>query len=336
MLLSNLALKKTTALLRQSLLTAAAIALTASAAASEPQAVSYSLLTEPDQGLSSIYDLIGAATKTIDLTMYELSDTTAEKLLAQAAADGVKVRVILDQNLEKSNNESAYSYLSQHGVSVHWANKKYHATHQKTLTIDGATSAIMTLNMTPQYYSTTRDFAVIENDSNDVAAIEAIFNKDFTNSTVTPGDGDDLVWSPTNALTALEGIIDGAKYSLQIENEEMSDSSIVSALESAAKKGVNVEIIMTSDGSYDSEFTALKKAGAHVVTYTEDAPLYIHAKVILADYGKTGANVFIGSENFSNDSLTENRELGLTTSNTSILSSINSTLTSDYQGGTPY
>jgi len=299
-------------------------------------APTYTLVTEPSQGLASIYNLISSAKKTIDITMYELSDTTVTRLLAAQAADGVTVRVILDQNLEKSNNTTAYSYLSSHGVTVHWADTKYQATHQKTITVDGTTSAIMTLNLTPQYYSTSRDFAVIENDANDVAAIEAAFAKDLTNSTVTPGTGDDLVWSPTTSLASLETIIDNARYTLQVENEEMADTSIVDALEAAAKRGVNVEVIMTYSSSYASEFSRLEKAGVHVVTYAETAPLYIHAKIVLADYDKTGANAFVGSENFSYPSLTENRELGLITTNAAIMSSLNTTLTSDYTGGNAY
>jgi cardiolipin synthase len=297
---------------------------------------SYTLVTEPDQGLTSIYSLISSAKKTIDMTMYELSDTTVTKLLAQQASDGVTVRVILDQNLEKGNNTTAYNYLSSHGVTVHWANPTYWATHQKTITVDGTTTAIMTLNLTPQYYSTSRDFAVIENDANDIAAIEATFAKDLTNSSVRPGVGDDLIWSPTNSLAALETIIGQSKYSLQVENEEMGDSSIVTCLESAAKRGVNVEIIMTANSSYTSELNALKALGAHIVTYAQNAPLYIHAKVILADYGKTTAKVYIGSENFSNASLTENRELGVINSNAAIMSSLSPILASDFKGGTPY
>ncbi|HTA63929.1 MAG TPA: phospholipase D-like domain-containing protein [Xanthomonadaceae bacterium] len=306
--------------------------------ATSPEATTptYTLVTEPSQGLTSIYNLITSAKKTIDMTMYELSDTTVTKLLAQEVTEGVKVRVILDQNLEKSNNTTAYNYLNSHGVTVHWANTKYQATHQKTITVDGATTAIMTLNLTPQYYSTSRDFAIIENDANDIAAIEATFAKDLTNSTVTPGDGDDLVWSPTNSLSSLESIIDNAKYTLQVENEEMGDSSIVSALEAAAKRGVNVEIMMTYNSDYASELTALKKAGCHIVTYASTASLYIHAKVVLADYNKTTANVFVGSENFSNPSLTENRELGVIIANKTIMTSLNTTLTSDYKGGTAY
>jgi len=297
----------------------------------------YTLVTEPDQGLTPIYNFIGTAKKTIDMTMYEFTDTQGEQLLAQAAAAGVTVRVILDQNREKSSNQAAYTYLSQNGVQVHWANPTYAATHQKTITVDGATSAIMTLNLTSQYYSTSRDFAVIENDPNDVAAIEQTFNADFTNAAITPPNGDDLVWSPTNSQSALLALINSAQHCLLIENEEMSDTNVVNALVSAASRGVLVQIVMTNDANeYASEFNQIVAAGGEISTYAETASLYIHAKVILADYGNPAAQVFIGSENFSNASLTENRELGLTISNAAIMASIYGTLTSDFTGGTPW
>lgn len=296
----------------------------------------YELITEPDQGLTPIYDLIQSATKTIDMTMYELTDTTAEQLLVQEAADGIKVRVILDQNLEKSNNTAAYNYLSENGVSVVWANTKYAATHQKTITIDDATSAIMTLNLTSQYYSTSRDFAVIDTTASDVAAIEAVFNKDFTASSVTPGAGADLIWSPTTSQTDLDNLIYSAQHTIILENEEMSSSNIVKELKEALDYGVQVKIIMTADSDYDSELNELQEYGAQIVTYAEDASLYIHAKTILVDYGYSDQVAFIGSQNFSNASLTENRELGLTTTLSSTLSSLNSTLQSDFAGGTPY
>jgi hypothetical protein len=308
------------------------LAITAAGASAQ-----YTLVTEPGQGITPIYNFIGTAKKTIDMTMYEFTDTQGEQFLAQAAAAGVIVRVILDQNLEKSSNTAAYNYLSENGVQVHWANPTYAATHQKTITVDGATSAIMTLNLTSQYYSTSRDFAVIENDPNDVAAIEQTFNADFQNSAITPPDGDDLVWSPTNSQSALLALINGAQHTLLVENEEMSDTDIVDALVSAASRGVLLQIAMTNDDNdYASEFDKLTAAGAEIGTYAETASLYIHAKVILADYGSPDAQVFIGSENFSNASLTENRELGLIISNAAIMASIYSTLTSDFTGGTPW
>lgn len=291
------------------------------------------LVTEPDQGIAPIYNLIGSAKTTIDMTMYELTDTQAEQLLAQAVTSGVAVRVILDQNLEKSSNTAAYNFLNAHGVQVHWANPKYAATHQKTITVDGATSAIMTLNLTSQYYSMDRDFAVIENDPIDVAAIEATFDADFAASAITPPNGDDLVWSPTNSQSVILGIINAAQDNLLVENEEMGDTAVVNALVSAAKRGVLVHVVMTDSGDYSAEFNQLTAARVGVATYASTASLYIHAKVILADYGSQSARGFAGSENFSNTSLTENRELGLTLTDPSILESLNTTLSSDYTGG---
>ena len=153
---------------------------------------------------------------------------------------------------------------------------------------------------------------------------------------VTPPDGDDLIWSPTNSDSSLLALINNSTTSLLVENEEMSASDIVSALGNAAKRGVSCTIIMTANSDYTSELNTLKSDGCKIATYAETASLYIHAKVILADYGTSAAKVYIGSENFSNASLTKNRELGLINSDAATMTQINTTLTSDYKGGTPY
>jgi len=311
------------------------IAVTLFAGAAHSQTV----YTFPDDGFSPVYAFINSATKTLDMTMYELVDTTAESDLVALAKKGVVVRVILDQNLEKTSNTPAYNTLTAGGVSVHWANPTYSATHQKTITVDDDSSMILTANLTSEYYATTRDFAVIDTNQTNVTAIETTFGKDFTNTTYTPSKAYSLIWSPTDSATDLEAIINAATKTLTIENEEMSDATIVTDLENAAKRGVVVHVIMTNDdNTYASEFNALKAAGVSVVTYKDSGSiLYIHAKVILADLGVSGAEkVFVGSENFSVASLTENRELGLTMATASILTGINATLTSDFNGGTPW
>jgi cardiolipin synthase len=304
------------------------------AQAATPHVVTYSLVTEPTDGYTPIYNFINSAKSTIDMTMYELTDTTAEQDLANAAASGVKVRVILDQNLEKSNNTTAYNYLHSHGVSVVWASKSYAAIHQKSIAVDGATVAIMTGNLTSQYYSTSRDFAVIENNSLDVNAVEKTFNADFAGTSFTPTDGDHLVWSPTDSQTKILGIINGATKSLNIENEEMAYPTVTTALENAAKRGVSVDVTMTNDeDDYATEFDALKAAGVQVHTYAYTASLYIHAKAIVADYGTSNAAVDVGSQNFSNASWNKNRELGFITTSTALITPINAALNSDFAGG---
>ena len=302
-------------------------------------ATTYTLITEPDQGMTEIYALINSAKKSIDMTMYELTDVTVIDALAKAAAAGVTVRVILDQNDEKTSNTPAYNYLTEHKVPVHWANPAYAVTHQKTITVDQVTSAIMTLNLTPDDYATTRDFAVITNDAADVAAIETTFNADFANKSITPPAGDNLVWSPTNSLTSLKALISGATKSLLIAQEEFDESTIEAALVAALKRGVAVTLVQENENNkYTSALTALKQAGAKIAVYTstQTNAYYIHAKIVLADYEAAGAKLFVGSENFTADSLTKNRELGLIFSDAACMTGVYTAVTKDFNGGTPF
>jgi len=56
-----------------------------------------SLIIEPGAGFSPVYKLINGTRRSIDMTMYEFSDTTAEHDLAAAARRGVRVHVLLDR-----------------------------------------------------------------------------------------------------------------------------------------------------------------------------------------------------------------------------------------------
>lgn len=319
----------------------AASALVVAGAVTAPAGASssskYTLVTEPADAYHRIYSLITSAQTTLDMTMYELVDTTARNDLVADAARGVRVRVILDKNREQTNNQTTYTYLNAHGVQCVWAPAGFAATHQKTITVDGTTSAIMSGNLTSRYYATSRDFAVIDTNLVDIAAIEKVFNADFAGTAITPTDGDNLTWSPTDSQSRLLSLINSATATLQIENEEMADPAVTDALVAAARRGVDVEVTMTANSDYDSAFDQIVAAGGHVSTYPNDATsLYIHAKVIVADQGRTDADAYVGSINFSDYSLNKNRELGFITADDTIDSELSSTLTGDFAGATVY
>jgi cardiolipin synthase len=271
------------------------------------------VLTEPQAGIGPVYQLITGARSSVDLSMYELADSAAEADLAADAARGVDVRVILDQRLEESRNTSAYDYLAAHGVHVRWGAAGT-IFHQKTLTVDDATSVIMTLNLVAGDYPGTRDFAVTDTSRTDVAAIVATFNADFAGDAITPPDGTDLVWSPTNAGASVLAVINAAARTLAVENEEMDDPAVTGALAAAARRGVDVTLTMTADTQWDGAFSELARAGVHVRLYPDDsAALYSHAKAIVADASLAGQQALVGSQNFSIASLGYNRELGICT-----------------------
>jgi cardiolipin synthase A/B len=298
--------------------------------AAAPKGGSLRVLVEPRDGLGAIYRLITGARSSVDLTMYELNDKTAEDDLASDAARGVDVKVLLDRHLEQSRNEAAYAFLSAHRVHVTWADAGT-TYHQKTLTVDGTTSVIMTLNMVSDDYPGTRDFAVIDTGHADVAAIVATFNADFAHKAIRPPDGTGLVWSPTNAQSSILAVINGAHRTLAVENEEMDDSAVTAALERAARRGVDVTVVMTADSEWDTAFAELKSAGVHVRLFPDSSgALYIHAKAVVADAGHSGQQVLVGSENFSEASLDYNRELGIRTASPAVISAISAAIEGDY------
>ncbi|MEY9895030.1 hypothetical protein ABIA35_003066 [Catenulispora sp. MAP12-49] len=290
----------------------------------------YSLLILPDQGENAIYSFINTATKTIDVTMYELRDTTVTTALVNKQKAGVKVRVILDGK-QTSVNSAAYSALQAGGVSVVYSSSVFTYTHQKTITVDGATSWISTGNLDSTYYATSRDYSVFDTDQNDVAAVEQVFNADFTDTSITPADGDNLVWSPTDSQTHLLALINGATKTLDIQEEEFGDTALINAVIAAQKRGVTVRCVLeNTGGKYNSEISQVEAAGVKVTQYTSQTGFYVHAKAIVADYGTSSAKVFQGSENFSDNSLNSNRELGLIISDSGVLTGIENTFTADF------
>ena len=287
-------------------------------------------MVEPQDGMAPLYNFMSSAQRSIDMTMYELSDATAEKILIADHQKGVMVRVLLDRDYSGGSvNSSAYATLSAAGVPVAWANDS-EIFHQKTITVDGTESAIMTGNLTPQYYSTTRDFVVMDRQAADVSAIETTFGSDWSGAAPSMGgEGADLVWSP-GAETDLVGLIDSATRNVTLENEEMNSTAIEAALRADAQRGIDVTVIMTSDSEWDSAFSELESAGVHVTLYPDTSTaLYIHAKAIDVD----STTAFIGSQNFSTASLDYNRELGVITNSAAVVAPLSDTLLSDSSGG---
>jgi phosphatidylserine/phosphatidylglycerophosphate/cardiolipin synthase-like enzyme len=281
----------------------------------------------------TIYSFINSATTSLNMTMYELSDTTAVNDLIAREKAGVTVRVILDRE-ETSTNDSAYNTLKAAGVGVVWSSSAFTYTHQKTITVNGDESLVLTGNLTSEYYPTSRDYGVFDNDANDVSAITAVFNADYAHKSITPSDGDNLLWSPTTAQSRLLSVINGATTTLDVEEEEFSDSAVVNAIVARAKAGVDVRVVLEDPADYSSEVSEVVKAGGTVEGYSSSTGFYIHAKAIVADYGLSTMKVEAGSMNITSNSLQDNRELGIILTDTGVASVIENAFNSDYAGGT--
>src|SRR6202035_5276421 len=112
-----------------------------------------------------------------------------------------------------------YAYYRSRGVPVRWTASHFALTHQKTLIVDGR-AYILTFNLTPQYYASSRDFGVIDTNAADDAAIEQTFDADGNAQPIAAPAGADLVWSPGSQPSQV-ALIESATGWLDIYNEEM-------------------------------------------------------------------------------------------------------------------
>ena len=102
------------------------------------------------------------------------------------------------------------------------------------------------LNLQTQYYRASREFALVENDASDTAAIEATFMRGLcwperralvsrvrATSLLKPGLGDDLIWGPTTAQAA--ALTKNRELGLYV-----TDSSVVQFIYSTLTSGYAV------------------------------------------------------------------------------------------------
>ncbi|AYG05532.1 hypothetical protein D7I44_17795 (plasmid) [Gryllotalpicola protaetiae] len=284
---------------------------------------SWQLIQEPAAGLAGIQQLITGAQRSIDMTMYELQDTQTVDELTAAAQRGVKVRVILDAAYNgKQANADAYAQLQRGGVAVKWGPADT-IVHQKTITADagqaGAVSAIGTGNLQQQYYARTLDAWVLDRDQAQVSAIEATFTSDWAAMPAQLGQtaaAEGLLWSP-GAESAVAAVVSQATSRVQFSSEELSDRTVIEALEARARAGVACQVLMTEQGEYDDALQQLQAAGCSVRAYPDSSrDLYVHEKQVIVD----GRELLIGSQNASRASLGYDRELSVLVTSSSAAS----------------
>ena len=291
------------------------------------------LFAQPDTGYKKIEEFINNAQHSVDLVIYELDDRAIEQALVNAQKRGVLVRVILENvnTFGKHPNQSAYDFLKNNQVPIKWAPEYFTLTHQKTLIVDNQFAVVMTFNLVSRYYDSSRDFAIIDSEAKDITAIKKAFESDWNGQRIPATQGNNLVWSPGASEVLLE-LINSATTSLDIYSLLMSEPRITDALKKASQRGILVRVIMTYATSWKDALSELSDAGVIVKTYASSADKFIHAKVIIAD----SAKVFVGSQNFSTQSLEGNRELGVLISREDIISSLESTFISDWNEARPF
>ena len=289
------------------------------------------VFVEPGSGYHPVLDALNASRKSVLMEMYLLLDKNIIDALIRAKSRGVDVRVILEKFAYRNpaDFKAIVDNLNSHGVSAMVSSPAFRLTHEKSIVIDHRVAFIMTLNQDHTAYTKNREFGIIDRRPMDVAEIAKVFEDDWNRTSVVLSD-ENLVWSPINSRDRITKLIDGAKKTLDIENEEMQDKVVEDHLISAAKKGVIVRVMMSSSNSANDANAPgrdrIKKGGVNVRLLNKP---YIHAKLVIADRSRA----FVGSENFSPTSMDRNRELGILVNDPKILQTLSTTFDKDWIAG---
>lgn len=294
------------------------------------------LFVEPNDGAQPITTAIAAAAHSVWVEVYLLTDARVISALEEAAQRGVDVRVMLDEHPyggDVVSPQRTLQTLTTAGIQARFANPAYRYTHTKMLIVDGATLFILTANLSRSglggsSFARNREYGVIDTHADDVAEAMAIFQADWNHTTPVLHDTN-MVVSPVNARAKITALLQSARTSLLIEDEEMYDTASEDALIAAARRGVQVRLILPDASLVEAADVTRLKAGGVYMEYVS-AP-YAHAKVIVAD----GRLAFVGSENFSQASLDENREVGLLLADPAALATITTTFDRDWMVGQP-
>ncbi len=273
----------------------------------------------PDSQRPVINAILSAQHK-IQMWMFSMSNPEVISALKTAAGKGVTIEIIFDKGMFKGTNAFVNDLQATRGITINQASKAFSLSHAKTFIVDDSRAYIMTLNLTKNF-PVQRDTGVETSDASIVADLQTLFAADLRNSqsggSETPSlSNSNLVISPTDSTSEILALINSAQQSIELTVENLGQRDVIAALIATHARGVDVKVItplcdMNPNSGYNVPgLKQLSSAGvqARAMGYPATAAMpYMHQKMIIVD----GARFFVGSENFSMNSLSAAREIGV-------------------------
>ncbi len=308
------------------------------------------LLVSGEEAYAQIAALISSAQSRIHLTTFIFAeDPVAEsliRLLEKKVEEGVQVRILLDSLGSLMAHHASFAGLKKKGGQVIFFNPVLHASfmgrsnlrnHRKLLIVDSRLAIMGGMNIAKEYMGPGPDPArwtdlCLRLEGPCVQDMEDIFIEDWKFATgedpgrlkpaLTGGapfggecvlqiipSGPDVRWDPL--YDTLLSLIFQAKQRVWIATPYfIPDESLTRALELAARRGVDVRLLVPrrsnhflADLARGTYLRQLLSAGCGILL----AEKMLHAKAFLVD----GDYAILGSANFDMRSLMLNYEIGV-------------------------
>lgn len=274
--------------------------------------------------LLNIVEKINKSKNEIYLESYMLTENRIQESLIKAHKRWIDVKVLLEKSPYKSYNinNKTYDKLKKSWIKINWSNKaNYSYNHSKILLIDDL-SIISSWNFTYSTFTKNRDFFIYTTDKNINSKLKNNFLNDFNWIKINLFDNN-LVFSPNSSRDIFEKLFLWANKKIQMYFQYVLDDKLVNDLIKLKKeKNLEIEIILAKTAKQDENTKKLKEKWINILF---EEKFTMHAKAILID----DKFLFIWSENFSSNSLDENREIWILVINQKIIDKFKDLFLSD-------
>jgi len=242
---------------------------------------------------------------TLDMRMYSFSWKEMEQLLKNLASMWIGVRRI--------GENKPFGWSDKNFIKLRWRLEEYgikviddekidsEFNHAKAIILDDEKFLISTGNFTFSSISKNREYWFIWSNVWVVQSLKNIFEKDFTGKRLKNTDIHlSLIVCPLNCRQTIQDKIAWANVSIDISTQYLQDEKILSLLKKRAEE-IPVRILVW----FWQDAWRLDEFDMWVAKVLPDP--YLHTKNILID----GSLLLHGSINLSQNSLDNNREIGI-------------------------
>ncbi len=267
-------------------------------------------------------DMIDASERRAWVAIYTFTLPGLREALMRAQKRGVDVRVILEKFpfWNTSLNRETQLFLEKNRIPLHQSGEKQFAfMHAKYMLFDNDW-IIETANWTRASFSSNREFFLQGQDHEIYKNLEALFSADFEGGKWISRDIRLLAW-PTNARDRLTDFLEGTEKTIDIYAPSFSDAGLLTTLAQLCYRDKTIRLLLAN---YDDESDQKPDYGRCIQVRKMKKPL--HAKSIIRD----SQSAFLGSFNYTKNSLENNREIGLFIS-WEVVKSISQSFESDWK-----
>ncbi len=252
---------------------------------------------------SWIIDMIDNAETRVWVAVYTFTLPNMREALLRAKERWVDVRVILEKFpfWNTGINRETQAFFEANAISFHLSGEKQFAfMHAKYAIIDDKW-ILETANWTRASFSSNREFFLVGTDDAIRDDIISLFENDFRWWIWTSKDIR-LLAGPTNARERLLLYVGDGLRTVDIYAPSFSDAGMLTKLAKLCYEGKSIRILLAQ---YDTSEEQKPDYGTCIEVRKMKKSL--HAKAIIRDK----ASAFVGSFNYTQNSLERNREVGL-------------------------